>query len=73
MRALIASLALLPASAMAQQLVPVTLSPQEYQQILNELARRDPIMNMLIQKQEQAQQKDAQQKPGPPKPNGAPR
>ncbi len=34
----------------------VTLSPDEVQFVLNELAVRDPVMRLLLQKQQQAAQ-----------------
>jgi len=37
----------------------VTLSPDEVQFFLNELAGRDPLMRMLLQKQQQAQTQQA--------------
>ena len=33
----------------------ITLSPEEYQALMTELAARDPIMRMLMQKQDEAQ------------------
>ena len=39
---------------------PITLSPEEYQSMMTELAGRDPLMRFLIQKQEQAQRDQAQ-------------
>jgi hypothetical protein len=45
-------MALLPVCA--QEVQPITLSAQEYQQLLTELASRDPIMRLLIQKQDAA-------------------
>lgn len=54
--ALIAPL-LFAAPALAQQAPqPVTLSASEFQQIITTLARRDPVVDMLMQKQAQAQQ-----------------
>lgn len=42
---------------------PITLTPDEYQALLNDLAMRDPVMRMLIQKQEQAQREADAGKP----------
>ncbi len=42
-------------SAHAQTPQPITLSPQEYQQIIVELVRRDPVAALLLQKQSEAQ------------------
>jgi hypothetical protein len=39
----------------------VTLTDQECQMILNELATRDPVMRLLMQKQAEAQSADRQQ------------
>ncbi len=53
--------------ALAQQnLLPVTLSPQEYATVMSELARKDTVMGLLLRKQEDAQKesvaKDAKPK-----------
>jgi len=55
MRRLIFALALLPATALAQQPAPVTLTPEEYNNVIGDLARRDPVMALLIQKQQAVQ------------------
>ena len=34
---------------------PITLSPDEYQDLMTALAARDPIMRLLMQKQDEAQ------------------
>lgn len=39
----------------------VVLTPQEVQFILNELAGRDPVMRLLLEKQMQAQQAEAKE------------
>jgi hypothetical protein len=39
----------------------VTLSPEEVQFLLNEIAARDPVMRLLMQKQAEAQSADRQQ------------
>src|SRR6478735_26527 len=51
---LLASALLLPATAFAQQGLPVTLTPQEYQMVVTELMGRDPVIRMLVQKQDLA-------------------
>lgn len=47
----------LPAIAWAQEgpHQSITLSAQDYDQILSELARRDPLLSLLISKQAEAQ------------------
>ena len=55
MRRLILALTLLPVTALAQQPAPVTLTPEEYNNVISDLARRDPVMALLIQKQQAAQ------------------
>lgn len=40
----------------AQALSPITLSPQEYQEIMNQLSARDPVVSFLMQRQLKAQQ-----------------
>jgi hypothetical protein len=39
-------------SAVAQ---PVTLTQEEVQRVVNDLVRRDPVVNLLLQKQQAAQ------------------
>ena len=50
-------IALLVASpAMAQTVnQPITLTAQEYDNVIGELLRRDPVMSLLVQKQQAAQ------------------
>ena len=55
-RLILTALALLPVAALAQGPAPVTLTPEEYNNVISDLARRDPVMALLIQKQNQAQQ-----------------
>jgi hypothetical protein len=38
---------------------PVTLSPDEFQMVMNDLASRDPVLRFLMQKQQQAQEQAA--------------
>lgn len=72
MRALLLSTALLamPASAFAQALQPITLSPDEYTALIGEMAKRDPVMVLLSTKEAAAQQaaQQAQAKPTTPAP-----
>jgi len=57
MRALIVialmMLALRPAAA--QEARPITLTAQEYQAIVNELIARDPVLALLVKRQQEAQ------------------
>ena len=52
MRYLLLGLGLLPGVALAQQ--PITLSPQEYQAVVASLAARDPVLRLLMTKQDAA-------------------
>lgn len=62
MRAILAAAIIaLPIAASAQDLQPVTLTPQEFSTLLNALAARDPLIAALLQKQADAQK--AAQKP----------
>ena len=49
----------------AQSVLPITLTAEEYQQMLNALAARDPVMALLIKKQDEARAAQAQ-KPSAP-------
>lgn len=69
---LLASALLLPATAFAQQGLPVTLTPQEYQMVVTELMGRDPVIRMLVQKQDHAQASAAAVKKEAPTPEGKP-
>jgi hypothetical protein len=44
-------------------LLPITLSPQEYQELVNALAQRDPMVRFLMARQAEAQQRAMQQHP----------
>jgi hypothetical protein len=66
--ALLAFAFLLPAAAHAQQALPVMLTPQEYQAVVTELMGRDPILRMLVQKQDHEQMVAARAKAEPAKP-----
>ena len=58
-----------PSIAIAQQTPEpqsITLSPQEYTQIIVQLAARDPLIAMLMQKQREAQAAAAKTKPPTP-------
>lgn len=41
----------------------ITLSPSEYQALMTELAARDPVMRMLMAKQDEAQRAAQEDKP----------
>lgn len=53
---LILSILLLPISASAQQALPITLSGQEYEALVQAIAQRDPVISALMHKQAEAQQ-----------------
>lgn len=61
MRRLAFTIAMLaPAAAFAQApLQPVTITPQEYQQVMSALMQRDPVMALLLSREQQAQQQAA--------------
>lgn len=40
---------------------PITLTPEEYQAMLTELASRDPVIRLLMQKQDEAQRAATQE------------
>ena len=48
--------AILPTLAVAQAPQPITLTPQEYNEVMGALVSRDPVMALLVQKQNAAQQ-----------------
>lgn len=50
-----AVLAAVPGLAFAQE-QPITISPREYDAMLQDLARRDTMMSFLMDKQQKAQQ-----------------
>jgi hypothetical protein len=49
-------LAVIALLTMAQAPVAVTLTPQEYQGLMTDLAQRDPVMKFLLAKQQAAQE-----------------
>jgi hypothetical protein len=53
--------------------VPVTLSGEEYQRIVNDLAARDPIVAMLLQKEREAKAKAPAPKSDAPPADAAPK
>lgn len=56
MKRLILAAFLAASPAMAQTAnQPITLTPQEYDHVIGELLRRDPVMSLLVQKQQAAQ------------------
>jgi hypothetical protein len=42
-------------------ILPITLSPEEYEDMIRALAQRDPLIAGLMRKQSEAQQAEAQQ------------
>jgi hypothetical protein len=68
------TLAAMPLVASADTAQPITLSGDEYMALVNELAQRDPVMKLLLDKEKAAQQQ-ATQAPAPAasKPDGAAR
>lgn len=56
MRRLIFMAMFWPTLAVAQVPQPITLTPQEYNEVLGALVSRDPVMSLLVQKQNAAQQ-----------------
>ena len=68
MKRIILPAMLLASPVMAQTAPqPITLSAEEYQQIITTLAQRDPIIAGLIQKQVQAQEAAKKAAPAPAK------
>ena len=49
-----AALTLAPVAVSAQELQPITLSPDEYRAVMSVLAERDPIISLLDGKQRAA-------------------
>jgi hypothetical protein len=57
LRIFLATLALAIATpAFAEEIAPITLSATEYQQIIAALMQKDPVIALLLQKEQAAQQ-----------------